>query len=173
MNKLLSIQTLRGIAALLVVFLHISFELSSKTNGSIILGFYNLNSFGLLGVDIFFVISGFIIFWIHGNDFQKKNAFQIFFIKRLTRIVPLYWLFTIISALILLLIPELFTKGKEFEFTHFLTSLLFFPWYNSVGEIYPILAVGWTLNIEMYFYFVFALTLFLVNSHHKCTTKFN
>ncbi len=160
MHKIESIQILRGLAALLVVFLHACHDVSHKIVNSIILNFYNLSLFGGIGIDIFFIISGFIMIFIHGYDFNKKKAPVIFLLKRLIRIVPLYWIFTLFSAAILLFFPELFTKGKQFDLSHLISSLLFFPWYNSVGEIFPVLPVGWSLNVELYFYFIFSLTLF-------------
>lgn len=159
MNRILSLQVLRGIAAFLVVFMHACHDTSNIMSESWLVDFYNLQYFGSIGVDLFFIISGFIMISIHGNDFSKPKASSMFLMKRIIRIVPLYWLITIFSASLLLIFPELFSKGKMFDFEQLIASLFFFPWYNSIGEIVPVLFVGWTLNFEMYFYIVFALTL--------------
>jgi exopolysaccharide production protein ExoZ len=136
-------------------------DTSKVTSGSWLVNFYSLKYFGYIGIDLFFVISGFIMVYIHGNDFLEPKAARIFLIKRVIRIVPLYWLFTIFAASLLFIFPELFSKGKVFSFGHFLASLFFIPWPNTTGLIFPVLGVGWTLNIEMYFYAIFALTLML------------
>lgn len=171
-NKIISIQILRGIAALLIVFAHTLHDTSQITNESWLINFYGLPQFGYVGLDLFFVISGFIMILIHGNDFLKPKAARIFIVKRIIRIVPLYWLFTIFAASLLLFLPELFSKGKVFDIEHFLASLLFFPWYNSAGDLFPVLAVGWTLNVEMYFYAVFALTLILSKKYFLFSISF-
>ena len=171
MNKILSIQILRGLAAFLIVFTHACHD-TPITNESLLLNFYSLQYFGYVGIDLFFVISGFIMILIHGNDFLKPKAATVFLTKRIIRIVPLYWLFTIFAASLLFLFPELFSKGKAFEFEHLVASLFFFPWYNSNGDIFPVLGVGWTLNIEMYFYVVFALTLLLPKKYFLVSISF-
>ncbi|NOQ32166.1 MAG: acyltransferase family protein [Helicobacteraceae bacterium] len=172
MNKILSIQVLRGIAASLVVFVHACHDTANVATESWFINFYNLPYFGYIGVDLFFIISGFIMILIHGNDFLKPKATSIFLIKRIIRIVPLYWIFTIFAASLLLIFPELFTKGKTFDFEQLIASLFFFPWYNSIGEVVPVLGVGWTLNFEMYFYIVFAFTLLLPKKYFLASISF-
>ena len=171
-NKIFSLQILRGVAALLIVFAHACHDTSKTTNESWLINFYNLQHFGFIGLDLFFIISGFIMILIHGDDFLRPKAAGIFLIKRIIRIVPLYWIFTIFAASLLLVFPELFSKGKMFDFEHLIASLFFFPWYNTNGDIFPVLAVGWTLNVEMYFYVVFALTLLLAKKYFLATISF-
>lgn len=159
MKKIISIEILRGLAATLVVFVHVMAETQFRSEDSTLLNFYNLQHFGLVGVDLFFVISGFIMVLIHGDDFLKPKVSLIFLKKRFLRIAPLYWFFTIIASFLLIVLPEFSNRGLTFNFIHFLMSLSFIPWNNSAGTMFPVLGVGWTLNYEMYFYLLFAVCL--------------
>jgi len=165
-HKIQTIQNLRGFAALAVLIHHVF--LDTKKYGSesyMIDNFYSLDYFGNIGVDIFFVISGFIMVLIHGSDFKKFHGIRTFFLKRIIRIVPIYWLLTGVAAFILFFFPHLFGAGKTFDLYHTIASFLFIPWNNTAGMPIPILAAGWTLNYEMYFYCIFAL--FLLFSKNK------
>lgn len=108
------------------------------------------------GVDIFFIISGFVM--IISTD--GRNTTPSKFLKaRFVRIIPLYWICTGIFLFLIILgvIPSAFPRWDEI-----LKSLLFVFYNNSTnGQPVPILGVGWTLNYEMYFYFLFAATLYL------------
>ncbi len=160
-NKIQSIQNLRGFAALAVLIHHIFLDTRSYgSNSFLINNFYNLEYFGNIGVDIFFIISGFIMVFIHGNDFLKPHAVSTFLLKRIVRVIPLYWLLTTVATFFLFFFPNLFGAGKTFEIFHTIASFLFIPWTNTAGGVIPIIAPGWTLNYEMYFYLVFALFLF-------------
>ena len=136
------IQYLRAFAALGVVFYHISFLYPVP--------------FGLEqakgGVDVFFVISGFVIAtsgWNLGPN--------VFLWRRVIRIVPTYWLVTLIYAVFYVLEGRLVTPGGLMQ------SLAFLPYENpgQDGRIVPIVGVGWTLNLEMMFYLIFAVVLSL------------
>ena len=91
-RQIVSIQYLRGIAALLVVFYHVLQDIGRYSENSYFLNFYKLKYFGQVGVDIFFVISGFVMMYVHGNDFQKSNISLNFLKRRIIRVVPLYWI---------------------------------------------------------------------------------
>ncbi len=131
-----SIQFLRGAAALLVLVEHLRIE-------------SGLYPYGAVGVDLFFVISGFIIFFVTESD--QRN----FFLKRIIRIVPLYWLVTFAIAAITIAKPSLFNSAS-FGVAHFFWSLFFIPHYTEAQGLRPLLALGWTLNYEMMFYLLFA-----------------
>ncbi|WP_174301652.1 acyltransferase [Caulobacter sp. S45] len=144
-EKLASIQYLRAIAALLVVFHHAR---------NVHPWLYNpLADFGLAqcGVDVFFVISGFVMY-----SAARSETTGEFLRRRLIRIVPPYWLATIVSAPLILLNHASALNGPLVA--HVADSLLFIPHYSPehAGEIWPLLAVGWSLNYEMFFYIVFA-----------------
>lgn len=126
-----SIQALRGLAALFVVFQHVRF----------------LN-FGAFGVDIFFCISGFMIM------FTTEKSTKYFFRKRLVRILPLYYLMTLGTYLLLLLFPSMFQQTRH-DFSYLVKSLLFIPFDIGSGAIQPLVRIGWTINCEMLFYLLF------------------
>ncbi|MCO5093176.1 acyltransferase [Bosea sp. (in: a-proteobacteria)] len=151
MKKLYSVQYLRACAALLVLFAH-AFSYQIGTDDPIIV------AAGRLGVVLFFVISGFIMVYISG---QGPFPASTFLKRRAIRIVPLYWLFTSLTALLAALAPSLF-QTTAFTWPHYLQSLFFIvheaPGRDSTS---PLLSLGWTLNYEIYFYIAFALLAFL------------
>ena len=149
-TTLVSIQALRAIAALMVLSLHVSLQVAKLTPTAILTP-------GAAGVDLFFVISGFVMLYSSERLLGRPWASAQFFKRRLLRIVPLYWLAT--TALVLLLAPFAGTKAV-------IASLLFWP-YPAGGA--PLLNVGWTLNIEMFFYLAFAAAL-LAKSRVVVTT---
>ena len=104
---------------------------------------------GASGVDIFFVISGFIMFHTNRDVFGLAGASIFFFKRRILRIAPLYWLCTA------------FALWPGAEPRTLIASILFVPVRNDDGIIHTVLAPGWTLNFEMFFYAVFATGLML------------
>lgn len=152
--RLHALQYLRAIAALAVVYSHSVIQVEGYEKF--------LGHAGSFGVDIFFVISGFIMIYIAKPD----NTPLAFFTNRIRRVVPLYWFFTFLMAAILLAMPSVF-KATVFEWGTFLKSLAFIPHWSGAyeGNVWPIVAPGWSLIFEMYFYFVFALSLFLTNRY--------
>lgn len=160
-NRLKSIQVLRGLAALVVVLFHSNQTIQLyhwKSVGS-------FPQWGEAGVDIFFVISGFVMIATTQNKGYGFKVSATFMRERLIRIVPLYWILTSVIALILLLFPAVFGKMK-FDSMHVLTSYLFIPSTNSEGMAAPpIVIVGWTLIYEMWFYFIFAFLICFTRRH--------
>ena len=154
----LSIQSLRGIASLMVVMAHAQVYMHVRNYIPDIQSIYD---FGRAGVDVFFVISGFIMVYVSADKFEKKGASLDFFIRRLIRIIPMYWLCTIALSVLLISMPQYFSQGKSFDLMHFVASLFFIPWENTIGIAKPVLMVGWTLNFEMYFYIIFSFMLML------------
>lgn len=152
-NKIVSIQALRYIAAALVVVHHVLLTINNYYGdiGSLY-DYGNIRKFGEFGVDIFFIISGFIIFYTNWDNFDGVGSKKIFLYNRLIRIVPIYWIFTIISVAIFFLFPSI--TSANVNLVNFLGSIFFIP-----VDSHPILKVGWSLNYEMYFYFIFALLL--------------
>jgi exopolysaccharide production protein ExoZ len=142
---LVNIQALRGLAACLVIFVHLD----------VFLGALGFITFGSCGVDIFFVISGFIMVYTT----QSRHVGPInFFINRLVRIAPTYWLLTLAVFALAVTVPHLLGATRA-EPSELLKSLLFIPFQKSNGRFEPILFLGWTLNYEMFFYVLFALGL--------------
>jgi exopolysaccharide production protein ExoZ len=153
----LHVQYLRAVAALMVVFQHSQFVHHPNWGGV----FGGLGQFGGLGVELFFCISGFVIFATTLRSFSLRN----YLLKRCIRIIPIYWLLTCVMAALVLGAPSLF-KGTVFTLEHFVRSLLFIPSYtpSRPNEITPLLPPGWTLNFEMFFYLAFGVLLFLLRS---------
>ena len=110
---------------------------------------------GSAGVDIFFVISGFVMVITAGDGRMGPGEFAK---RRLVRVVPLYWLFTLLM-LALLLVGMRPAGVSGWSWSNVATSFLFLPQTRADGWPGPILPVGWTLNYEMFFYLVFAMGL--------------
>ncbi|PSJ61616.1 acyltransferase family protein [Pseudaminobacter soli (ex Li et al. 2025)] len=144
MQKLFGIQYLRGLAALAVVVFHAA----ERTGGHF--------AIGAAGVDVFFVVSGFIMWTISQN--RPVTPAQ-FLRDRLERIAPVYWIATV--AMVVGAAVGLF-PNLQLSLGHVLGSLVFIPVRSpSTGDVWPVLVQGWTLNYEMFFYVVFAGALLL------------
>jgi exopolysaccharide production protein ExoZ len=150
-HKFISIQYLRGLAAILVLASH---ALLYPLVGSDLA----YGRLGWLGVILFFVISGFIMVAVTG---EGRFSALGFLRRRFIRIVPMYWGATLVAAALALLAPQLF-KTTVYDTGQLVLSLLFVPFFNPVsGSIHPLYKLGWTLNYEVFFYVCFALLSFL------------
>ena len=116
---------------------------------------------GFFGVEIFFVVSGFLAFYTTAAPVSPCR----YLLKRSIRLFPLYWIFTIITFIILTVWPGISNMSDE-DPLHFLFSLLFIPYIGKTGATVPILAVGWTLYYEVAFSLLFSLAL-LVSHRHR------
>jgi exopolysaccharide production protein ExoZ len=146
-SKIVTVQYLRGLAALLVLASHaLLYPLVSQP---LVYG-----RLGWLGVILFFVISGFIMVTVTESGRFDPIGFMR---RRVQRIVPLYWAFTLVAAALALVAPQLF-KTTVFDAQQLLLSLAFVPFHNAASHgIHPLYKLGWTLNYEMFFYVSFAL----------------
>jgi exopolysaccharide production protein ExoZ len=153
-TKVLGVQYLRAIAALMVAYFHLSAQIPAYAGR---VNFLHLFSTDRLptGVPIFFVISGFIMMAT-----TRNSAPAVFLLRRIIRIVPLYWFFTIALVVLKAIPPHFFAKTPVTP-TYFVKSLMFFSYVNPRGDLGPLLGPGWTLNVEMFFYVAFAAALFL------------
>jgi exopolysaccharide production protein ExoZ len=152
--KLHFLQALRAIAAWLVVADHALLDI---THGEL----RNLTTHiawasGNMGVYVFFTISGFVMVHICWDDFGRRGAAANFLWRRITRIVPLYWLATIVALAVHKVSA---THGAHAGWSELVRSLLFIPYRDEDGGWTPILPGGWTLNYEMMFYAIFAAAL--------------
>lgn len=141
------LQAARGFAAVLIVFFHADLSSNVFYGQKQLLGFWN---FGLIGVDFFFVLSGFTIYWIHSNDSANIISALTFIKKRIFRIYPPYLLVTIVLLLTYHFFPALSNPNRNIGI---LTSLLLIP-SNTFA---PALIVAWTLMLEMFFYLLFVI----------------
>lgn len=153
-ETIISIQILRGIAAMAVAVFHIAGELDRFGFTS---GFANVFSIGAAGVDLFFIISGFVMVYASEPLFGSAGGASSFLYHRLVRIVPLYWLVTAFYLALALLMPRL--GGTTYPIAIVATSFLFIPFTRTDGVMQPIISQGWTLNYEMFFYAIFAVTV--------------
>ena len=107
---------------------------------------------GNFGVDIFFVISGLVMM------LSTEKGGERFLQKRLIRIVPTYWLFTLGVFFVAFAAPGLLNSTSA-DVSHLLKSLFFIPFDKNGTGHNPVLFLGWTLNYEMYFYVLFAASM--------------
>lgn len=143
-----SIQHLRGYASLAVVVFHLY--------PVFILGEDNPIGFGAAGVDVFFVISGFIMWHVAQ---AKEPAPEDFLAHRFVRVAPPYWIITLVLAAAAALKPNLFPLDHP-TVGHVAASMAFIP-HGEGAEGRPLVSQGWTLNFEIYFYLFFAAMLAL------------
>jgi peptidoglycan/LPS O-acetylase OafA/YrhL len=149
-----TLQACRAAAALLVVLLHTSVSIFAVPKYFSSRPFGRLFDFGYAGVDLFFVLSGFIIMHAHRADLGRPERLPRYLLRRVRRIYPTYWA---VLALLLggyFLVPSLGT-GSQRDFGVIVRSFLLLP--EPHGE--PILGVAWSLVFEMFFYLLFALLL--------------
>lgn len=151
---LTSIQILRTLAAWLVVGHHIAqIYPGMRTVNGIATAF---TVYGAFGVDLFFVISGFVIYT---STVNKTIGPLEFVLHRVARVVPAYWFFTMATAAILV-VNATFVPATVLDTRLLIKSLFFIPAENGSGwGIFPVLTVGWTLNFEMVFYLIYAAGL--------------
>ncbi|MEY9107445.1 exopolysaccharide production protein ExoZ [Bradyrhizobium yuanmingense] len=149
MNDLNSLQYLRAIACIAVVFFH--------CGGKGQIDF----SVGQSGVDLFFIISGFLMMVITNERSNPREFLQ----KRVQRIVPLYW---VVTTVFLTGAVAGFYPSVRLTVWHIVSSYLFIPSVSpSNGHIYPLLVPGWTLAYEMFFYLSFTMMLCLRTTERR------
>lgn len=143
-----SIQTLRAFAAILVVLMHMLFFYGDSLkyiggSDTQMSGYYFFKGFGGCGLQIFFVISGFVMAFLY----EKKETanFSDFVTRRLTRIVPLYWLVTLLTFIL--------SDAGSISLLKLVQSLFFIPRPDNSTVVGP----GWSLNFEMFFYALFGV----------------
>ena len=152
--RLKNLQSLRGVAALLVVFYHLGKVELKYGRGTPLLP--DFMAIGIAGVDLFFVISGFIMVMITADTARNFQTFKGFLYKRLTRIYPLYWVFSGMVLVVYWWQPT-WVNSSQGGKVDILASFLLLP-----QQQLPLLMVGWTLVHELYFYIVIAGMLLVV-----------
>jgi exopolysaccharide production protein ExoZ len=149
------VQALRFIAALLVVITHSTLYAGDRLDDSV-----EVWHFGEVGVDVFFTISGFVMMISAANLVARPNGWKFFGMRRLVRIVPMYWIATTVKVLTVLVMPGAALHSR-LQPENAVLSYLFLPSWNSESRLEPVLGVGWTLTFEMFFYAVFTVALLL------------
>lgn len=156
--RLERLQLLRGIAALLIVLFHATQLSYQKFDQLFLLGLFR---FGDAGVEFFFVLSGFILFFVHQKDINHRSRALPFLLKRLIRIYPFYWVLTLAILPVYFVMPS-FGGGYERDWDVILKSLLLFP-----QEQGPILVVAWFLSHIVFFYLLFSVAIALPPQQSK------
>jgi len=109
---------------------------------------------GIFGVDIFFVLSGFVMAHVSASTWSTRGSYLR---RRLTRLLPLYWGVSIFFFLAAFLAPDL--SGDTVTLQNLMKSMFFIPYLRESGLVQPLVFLGWTLNYEMLFYLLFAIGL--------------
>lgn len=144
-----SLQVLRFLAALAVVLFHTGSGLQMEHPD-----WANPFSLGYAGVDVFFVLSGFIM----AHTVRPERGAWDFSARRIARIVPLYWFLTLALFAVTLLAPALLNSPNA-SFGELASSLVFVPYVKDSGAVQPLLFLGWTLCYEMFFYLIYAVAI--------------
>lgn len=154
--EFMGIQALRAVAAFAVVLGH-SMNYLWRGHGAVpgVLTEFQ----GAVGVDLFFVISGFVMTISSGRLLTRPHPTRVFLWRRVLRVVPLYWLLTAVKLVILAALPRFDVAAQRPSVWNAVSSFLFVPSVNGMGEIRPVITLGWTLNFEMMFYVLFAISL--------------
>lgn len=155
LRKLNSLQVLRGVAACLVLLYHVTKHFNYHNLD--FLG--NIFLFGYCGVDMFFVLSGFVILYTSRAFLNGSQPPMEFIKKRFIRIYPSYWLFLLLPiTLLALLLPHLIPAN-------FLNPLPYIELFLLTFDHPVVSQITWTLSFELYFYLLFFL--FLISRNFK------
>jgi exopolysaccharide production protein ExoZ len=150
-KSIVSLQALRGVAALLVLLFHFTMTLEALTKINFLNGVFR---FGNSGVEIFFVLSGFIISFT-SHSLIDSGRVREYLLKRTTRVYPIYWV-----VICLFLVPAFFLRlhgTYDFSASNLFTTFLLVPNHQMIN------GVSWSLSYELYFYLLFAA---LIVSRH-------
>jgi len=142
------IQVYRGIAAVLVLLHHTNIIFQRDLQQSFLAHIFD---FGWAGVDFFFVLSGFIICYMHRSDIGESNKVKTFLLKRFVRIYPLYWVILAAKILTSWLLGLGQNTGSK-SILEIFKAIILFPYNDFIG-------VSWTLSHEVFFYILFGLLI--------------
>jgi len=154
MNSIRTIQAMRGLAAIAVAFYHVYIIARQVSPGSSVV-MEQVARHGFMGVNFFFVLSGFIILMAHEKDIGQVDRLKNYISKRALRIYPAYWMFTtlyVIAAFMGLGSSDFSTKPLDLLSSYALFQI-------SPDKVVPPLKVAWTLFYEVQFYIAFSLLI--------------
>lgn len=155
-RQLLAVQALRAIAAIAVVLAHLTPFEGKYVMGEVVLP--RAFNYGQAGVDLFFVISGYIMAATTAGRFGSVDAARDFLRRRALRIYPVYWAYLTLVCAVWLVAPRVMNAGAAVP-PDLLASYTLLPHQNG-----HLLLVSWTLSFEMFFYLVFAGLLALLRN---------
>ncbi|MCV3212690.1 acyltransferase [Plectonema radiosum NIES-515] len=153
-QKLNLLQVFRGLAAIMVILAHCDLIFNQNLQKDF---FGKIFNFGGSGVDFFFVLSGFIILYIHQSDIGNRSKLKSFFIKRFTRIYPIYWVVLTLKLSASLFFAYDADTGKR-NILEILKAFILFPQSREILSS-SFLGVSWTLTFEIFFYIIFGLLI--------------
>ncbi len=142
---------LRGFAALLVVLFHTQKIFGAHTANTPFFGMFNG---GFRGVDLFFVLSGFIIFYVHQTDLGHPGRLGHYLFNRITRIYPAVWIMSCFALALYLSGYGGADKAAKLGAYNIAASFLLLPQFSDA-----LVNVTWTLKYEVFFYLVFAVLI--------------
>ncbi|MFH2121980.1 MAG: acyltransferase [Pseudomonadota bacterium] len=151
MNKWVSIQALRGLAVLGVVLFHLMTIEKKYSGGDLFLP--EFLTLGQSGVDLFFVISGFVMVSITQVRDDSSGGVSRFLWSRLSRIYPTYWVYLVLTAAVFFIKPDWVNSSQSHQ-TDFLSAIFLLPDHHR-----PFVMVAWSLIHELWFYTIFAIFL--------------
>ena len=146
------IQVLRGIASLLVVLFHVTITFATINKQAF--GF-NFFLFGGAGVDIFFVLSGFIITYTSFKTLNRPDKVLPFISRRFVRIFPAYWIIIGLFLLTQIIFPTFYKTHYDFSVENLLSTVFLLPGHVMVN------GVSWTLSFELFFYLLFSIAFII------------
>jgi exopolysaccharide production protein ExoZ len=148
------VQFLRFLAAFVVLLTHSTFFYSTRLNAD-----FPVLVPGAQGVQVFFVISGFVMVITSRRLPRGVQGAKAFMTSRIIRILPLYYALNLAKIIQINVLPSLSLARPDV--LNILLSLLFIPSRNAVGKIETFYGVGWTLNFEMLFYLLFSFAILM------------
>ncbi len=146
-------QVLRFVAAALVLYAHHTYYYWERIDKGI-----RSSELGPQGVALFFYISGLVMVMSTRGSEPGWLGAKIFLLKRIVRVVPMYWVATAAKIAVAVALPHLIVSNG-FDLWRAVGSFFFVPMLNDEGYMRPILGVGWTLIHEMYFYVLFSMSM--------------
>lgn len=156
-KRLIGVQGLRGLAVLLVILVHLHHTEERFVSGAAWLGAWN--SLGIAGVDIFLVVSGFVLTYLALGRFGDAQHVKAYVYARVTRLYPMYMLLTLLLVPVYLAAPELFNTTEGHRVNMWRSVFL-------VPDVHlPLIPVAWTLHHELYFYIVLTVMLMFAERH--------
>lgn len=167
-DKVITIQVLRAIASLIVVYVHaIIIAESTNDNISLFTSFYHFRDFGAFGVDIFFVLSGFIITYTSKERYKLFEDKVTFLKRRVYRVYPVYWIVLMIFVLLIIvkefvnnLYPGIILDIEHIQTSELISSIFLYP--HLVGNSFAVyLPSAWTLTYEIIFYITSFLSILI------------
>ena len=170
-KKIESIQALRAVAAFLVVIFHMQHAMEHKVpqaQDAWLNAHPTLATFGMVGVDIFFIISGLVMTLSIWNHFGSPQQAGIFLKRRMIRIYPIYWFYLLLRIIIFSLFATFVTSVPEFNLEKTLVSALLIPYNGPPVEGFSqhyALGLAWTLSFEMYFYILVTACLLFARKY--------